>query len=148
MLVAVVKLFLDHGELSGFKGRDRDPAPRLGASDQRGVHPLQHRALAEGVHDRLHPTPLLEKEAFEKIGRPDHSTVLHRKAQMRDASFEVVQEAAHCRGRRLLVALDQVIAQDASDLLRGALVSGLSMGSKLRPVGLRDLGGEIAHPMG
>ena len=49
MLVAVVKLFLDHGELSGFKGRDRDPAPRLGASDQRGVHQLQHRALAEGV---------------------------------------------------------------------------------------------------
>ena len=38
----------------------------------------------------------------------------------------------HSPGRRAgLVALDQVIAQDASDLLRGALEADLGVGSKL-----------------
>ena len=45
----LVKLFLDHRELSGFKGRDRDPPPRLGAADQRSVHSVQHRALADAA---------------------------------------------------------------------------------------------------
>ena len=38
LFVDLVTLFLDHRELSGFKGRDRDPASRLGAADQCGVH--------------------------------------------------------------------------------------------------------------
>ena len=29
-----------------------------------------------------------------------------------------------------------------------SLVTGLGVGPKLRPVGLRDLGGEVAHPVG
>ena len=78
--MVLVKLLLHHSELSGFEGSDRDAAPRLGAADQRSGHPLQYRALSEGMDDRLHPTPLFEEEAFEKVGRPDHATVLHRKA--------------------------------------------------------------------
>ena len=35
------------------------------------------------------------KEALEKIGRPNHSPVGDREAQVRDARLEVVQEALH-----------------------------------------------------
>ena len=95
--MVVVKLLVDHGKLSGFEGRDRDSAPRLGAADQRGIHQLQYRALAEGMDHSLHPTALLEEEAFEEIRGPNHSTVLYREAKLRDAGFEVVQEALHAR---------------------------------------------------
>ena len=64
----LVQAFLDHRELSGFKGRDRDPAPRLGAADQRIVHPFQHRALAEGVHELLLPS----LEAILEVPRAPH----------------------------------------------------------------------------
>jgi hypothetical protein len=43
----------DRFQLLRLKGFDLDPAPAVRGPDERGVHYLQNRALAEGVgHDR------------------------------------------------------------------------------------------------
>ena len=43
----LVELLTDRFELSPFERADSNPAPRLTGADQRRIHQLQHRPLAE-----------------------------------------------------------------------------------------------------
>ena len=57
------------------------------------------------------------------FGGADRSPVRERKAQMRDARFEVVLQAGHRRRQRRAIGRHNVVAQQAGERRRGT-VSG------------------------
>jgi len=74
----LVELFTDRLELSPFECGDTDFTPCLAGADERGIHQLQHRTLAEGVGDDLRPPPLLAEEPLEQVRRADYLAVRDR----------------------------------------------------------------------
>jgi hypothetical protein len=54
---------------------------------------LRTAFLAEGIRDDLEAAALLDEQTLEQIRTPDRPTMGHRKAQVRNAGFEVVHEA-------------------------------------------------------
>ena len=69
-LVLGVEIRADGFQLLRLEGFDLDPPPALRRADQRRLHQLEHRALAEGVGHDLHPPPLLPKQPLEHTLRP------------------------------------------------------------------------------
>jgi hypothetical protein len=56
-------------ELPEFEVRYHDPFPGVARTDERGVHELEHRTLAEGVRDHLRAPALLAEEPLEHVRR-------------------------------------------------------------------------------
>ena len=109
--VRPVEFFAERLQLALLELADHDPAPPLGGADDRRIHQLQHRPLAEGVRNDLRPPALFEEQPLEEIRGSNDAPVAEREAQMRDAGLEVVPEALHHRGQLALVSGDEILAQ-------------------------------------
>ena len=76
-----VEFLANRAELSLLELADRQAAPAVGRADDRGVHELQHRALAERVRDDLRAPALLEEETLEEI--PGNAYEISQPIQLR-----------------------------------------------------------------
>ena len=92
-----------------------DRSPVLSGADHGTKHQLQHWLFAEGVGNDLELPSLLDKQALEKIGRPNRAAMGDRHPQMRDTAFEVVLEAGDGAWQCGLVVLDQTRGQITGD---------------------------------
>jgi hypothetical protein len=75
---------------------------------------LRTAFLAEGIRDDLEAAALLDEQTLEQIRTPDRPTMGHRKAQVRNAGFEVVHEA-----RNRAVVIFAIVGHDARRKLAG-----------------------------
>src|SRR5215470_11329096 len=107
--VSASELGANRAELALLKLADRDAAPAIRRPDHGRVHQLEHGPLAEGVRDDLRAAAFFEEEPLKQIRRPDHLAVAERKAEMRDAGVEVLEETRHERRPLALIRLDKVV---------------------------------------
>src|SRR5262245_5755273 len=145
--VSVVELLADGPELSLLELADLDPAPAVGGPNDRGVHQLQDRPLAERMWDDLRPPALVQEEALKEVGGPHHPAMAEREAQVRDAGVEIVLEALHHGGQVALVRADEVLAEHAGQRRGRRLVAPAGTRGDLWPLALRRFAPQIAQPM-
>ena len=109
--MCATELGADRAELALLKLADRDAAPAIRRPDYGGVHQLEHGPLAEGVGNDLGAAAFFEEKPLEQVRCPDHLAVTERKAEMRDAGVEVLEETRQERRPLALIGLDKIVAQ-------------------------------------
>jgi hypothetical protein len=65
-----------------------------GGADQRGIHQLQNRTLAEGVRDHLGAPPFLAEQPLEQIGGADRPSPTSSRPSISALSFSRVRSDA------------------------------------------------------
>ena len=122
-------------------------APALCGADERAEHEFEHRLFAEAVGDDFEPSPLLDEQPFEQVGRPGEAPMRDRQAQVGDAGPEVVVKTGERAGKDIGVAGADARRQLACDRPRGRLIAGGDPRLELRPQVGGDLGREVEHPV-
>src|SRR5438045_2414632 len=95
-----VGLLSDCPELTLLELGDPDAAPTFGGADERGIHQLQDRTLAEGMRDDFGAPALLTEQSFQQIGGADRPAMADRETQLRDTRLEICCAANRMRTAR------------------------------------------------
>ena len=106
-----VEFLANRSELPLLELTDGQAAPAVSGADHGGVHELQHRPLPKRMRDDLRAATFLEEQPLEEIGGADDLAMAQRKAQVRNAGVEVVDEALDHRGQLATIRLDEVVTQ-------------------------------------
>ena len=97
----------------------RRPRQRSAARMSRAEHEFEHRLFAEAVGDDFEPSPLLDEEPFEQVGRPGEAPMRDRQAQVGDAGPEVAVKTGERARKDIGVVGADARRQLARDRPRG-----------------------------